>query len=421
MNSVTLYALIAFIVLLTLAVAYWGLVVGALSRMTRADAQEAAAKRLGGAHLTQIIDRRPAALSAVTILRIGNAVLLGAVLSAALAPVLKTPALAVVLGVLLTWLLLVLVVLAIPASLGYRHPLNVLASCSHVLWAATRIVSLAVRRREPEDEEEREERDEDQLAVMVERVSESAAVEDDERELLHSVFELDSTYLREVMVPRTDMITINAQASLDKALSLFSRSGFSRVPVIGESVDDMRGVLYLKDVIRRVHHRNDADTVTAEDVARDVSFVPETKLVDDMFHEMQASAVHIALVVDEYGGIAGLVTIEDLLEELVGELMDEHDKAEPEIEDLGDGRYRVPARLAIAELGDLFGVELDDDEVDSVGGLLAKANGRVPIAGAQGELYGVHMMADRFEGRRKRLSTVIVSYEEPVDDNDDYE
>lgn len=399
---------IFFIVVLALVIAYWGFVQGALNRMTLSDAHEAAAKRLGGVNLTKIMERRPAALSAVMLYRLLTATAMAALIAVVFMRFGFSSWLLAVLSVFSSWLVVLVVLVILPSSIGYKHPINVLASCSHVLWLGTRFVSLLVTRREPDDDEEREEAQEDQLAVMVERVSESEAVEDDERVLLHSLFELSNTYIREVMVPRTDIISIDADVSLDKALSLFSRSGYSRVPVTGESVDDMLGVLYLKDAINRVHHRNDAEGVLVRDVMREALFVPETKLVDDMLHEMQASAIHIALAVDEYGGIAGLVTIEDLLEELVGEMLDEHDRAELEIDDLGEGRYRVPARLSIDELGELYGIHIEEDDVDSVGGLLTKAIGRVPIAGAEGELYGIHLAADRFEGRRKRLSTVIV-------------
>jgi CBS domain containing-hemolysin-like protein len=211
------------------------------------------------------------------------------------------------------------------------------------------------------------------------------------------------------MVPRTDMVTIDADEPLGRAITLFTRSGYSRVPVIGESTDDLRGVLYLKDVMRRVHRRSDTAGLTVADVMREATFVPETKLVDDLMREMQADSVHIAMVVDEYGGIAGLVTIEDLLEELVGEMVDEHDRAEPEVEEIGNGTVRVPARLPIDELGDLFGLEIDDDDVDSAGGLLAKALGKVPLPGAAVDVLGIHLVAERAEGRRRRVSTLLAS------------
>ncbi|MDD9205169.1 transporter associated domain-containing protein, partial [Georgenia sp. 10Sc9-8] len=166
------------------------------------------------------------------------------------------------------------------------------------------------------------------------------------------------------------------------------------------------------------HRRPDAEDAVVAEVMREAVFVPETKLVDDLLREMQAESFHIAMVVDEYGGIAGLVTIEDLLEELVGEMTDEHDRAEPEVEDLGDGVVRVPARLPIGELGDLFDLEIEDDDVDSAGGLLAKALGRVPLSGAQVDVHGLHLVAERTEGRRRRISTILVSQVAPAQEED---
>lgn len=253
---------------------------------------------------------------------------------------------------------------------------------------------------------------------MVERVSQSVVLDENDRELLQSVFDLNHTLVREVMVPRTDMVTIGGDASLDKAMSLFTRSGFSRVPVVGETTDDLLGVVYLKDVLSRTHLRADAGGLTVDDLMRDPVFVPETKVVDDLMRDMQADQVHIALVVDEYGGIAGLVTIEDIVEELVGEISDEHDRAVPEVDVLADGVFRVPARLPIGELGDLFGVKLDDDDVDTVGGLFAKLIGRVPIAGSTACVGGIHLSAERFQGRRRRLATIVArrAHEEGEDD-----
>jgi CBS domain containing-hemolysin-like protein len=186
------------------------------------------------------------------------------------------------------------------------------------------------------------------------------------------------------------------------------RSGFSRVPVIGDGVDDMRGMLYLKDALRATRRTGDA-ALSAADVMRPVRFVPEMKLVDDLLREMQAESSHIAVVIDEYGGVAGLVTIEDLLEELVGELQDEHDADLPEIEDLGEGTFRIPARMAVDELGDLFDMEIDDDDVDTAGGLLAKALGKVPIEGAEADVLGLHLVAERADGRRRQISTMLAS------------
>lgn len=268
--------------------------------------------------------------------------------------------------------------------------------------------------------------DEAELRDMVQRVSESEAIEDDDRELFRSVLELGDTLTREVMVPRTDMVTTSADTPLRKALTLLLRSGFSRVPVVGETVDDLRGVLYLKDIVRRIPVSDDAPDDDALDapassLARPAVFVPESKPVDDLLRELQEGASHLALVVDEYGGIAGLVTIEDALEEIVGELTDEHDPSAPVVEDLGDGTFRVPARLARDELGELFGLEVDDEDVDSAGGLLAKALGKVPLPGSAGEIHGLRLEAERVEGRRRRLATVLVSRVALDDDHDDDE
>ena len=218
------------------------------------------------------------------------------------------------------------------------------------------------------------------------------------------------------MVPRTDMITIQSGTALRKALSLFLRSGFSRVPVIAGDVDDIVGVVYFKDVVRATWDKPAALELPVDDLMREPEFVPESLAVDNLLRRMQDDVFHIAIVIDEYGGVAGLVTIEDALEEIVGELTDEHDRAEPEPEQLANGGYRVPARMAIDELGELFELELEDDDVETVAGLLAKALGRVPIPGATASAYGLVLEADRFEGRRRRLSSVIVRKAEDEDD-----
>ena len=220
------------------------------------------------------------------------------------------------------------------------------------------------------------------------------------------------------MVPRTEMITLASGTRLRTALSLFLRSGYSRVPVVGASVDDLIGVLYLKDVVRRLHTVPGSDDVPVDELVRSAVFVPESKPVDDLLRELQRGASHLAIVVDEFGGIAGLVTIEDALEEIVGELTDEHDRSGPEVEDLGDGVFRVPSRLPLDELGELFDTEITDDDVDTAGGLLTKALGKVPLAGSSGEVVGLLLTADRVEGRRKQVATLIARRATPGPDDD---
>ncbi|QOR48756.1 HlyC/CorC family transporter [Trueperella pecoris] len=301
-------------------------------------------------------------------------------------------------------------------NVGAKYPVQALRVGDAVVWPLARLGSVFVTRREPDDEEERENRYEDELQVMVERVSESEVLEDDERSMLRSVFELSHTIVREVMVPRTDMVAIDSAEDLDHALSLFTRSGFSRVPVIGESSDDLLGVLFMKDVVRRIHRRTDADGLLVTDVMREAHFVPEFMLADDLLAQMQATSNHIAFAVDEWGGIAGLVTIEDLLEELVGEMVDEHDRALPEIEEIGEGVYRVPARMPIDDVVEIFDIDFDDEDVDTIGGLLTKGLGRIPIRGSATNIAGLHLQADRFEGRRKRLVSVIAQRAEENDE-----
>jgi CBS domain containing-hemolysin-like protein len=226
--------------------------------------------------------------------------------------------------------------------------------------------------------------------------------------MIHSVFELGDTVVREIMVPRTDMVVLDADKSLRSAMSLFLRSGFSRIPVVGEDSDDVRGLLYFKDVARRLNAAPEDAKRLATEVTRPMHFVPESKPVDDLLREMQRDQTHFAIVVDEYGGTAGLVTIEDIIEEIVGEIADEHDREAPGVEQLEDGTLRVPASMDIDDLAELFDVTIDEEDVDTVGGLLTKAIGRVPIVGSSARIAGLELTAERMAGRRHRVASVIV-------------
>ena len=258
---------------------------------------------------------------------------------------------------------------------------------------------------------------EDQLLSMVDEAVKHDVIESEERELIHSIFEWGDTVAREVMVPRIDMVTIDADASLETATKLFLDSGYSRIPVIGDDVDEIIGVLNLRDVSRRsFEHPEGFDQLCARDLAREGLFVPESKKADDTLKQMQAQHTHIAFVVDEHGGIAGLVTLEDLIEELVGDIADEHDRGAPEIEQLSEHKFRVATRLPIDELGELFGLELDDEDVDSVGGLLAKELGRLPEVGDTVTVSGLIIQADRSGSHRKRVTRVIVEPDQNLKD-----
>jgi CBS domain containing-hemolysin-like protein len=252
-----------------------------------------------------------------------------------------------------------------------------------------------------------------ELREVVDLAQQRGVVAADERRMIQSVFELGDTPAREVMVPRTEMIWIESDEPANHAISLAVRSGHSRIPVIGENVDDIVGVVYLKDIVQhRYYSTGSRDTFVAQ-VMRPAVFVPDSKPLDALLREMQRTRNHMALLVDEYGAIAGLVTIEDVLEEIVGEIADEYDAAEvAPVEDLGDNRFRVSARLPIEDVGELFGVEFDEHlDVDTVGGLLALELGRVPLPGAEVVSHGLRLHAEGGPDHRGRvrIGTVLLS------------
>jgi CBS domain containing-hemolysin-like protein len=248
-----------------------------------------------------------------------------------------------------------------------------------------------------------------ELRELVDIAEQRGVVEHDERQMIQSVFELGRTIAREVMVPRTEVVWIEHGKTIRQGLALALRSGFSRIPVTGENLDDIVGVVYLKDMARRAQDPERARNTLIEDVMREVAYVPESKPVDELLREMQAKRSHIAVVIDEYGGTAGLITIEDILEEIVGEITDEYDVERAPIERIDDDTARVTSRLAVEDLSELFGVELPDrDDVETVGGLLAEALGRVPLPGAQAVVHGLELTAEDVGGRRNRIDTVLV-------------
>ncbi|HET7140659.1 MAG TPA: hemolysin family protein [Arthrobacter sp.] len=251
---------------------------------------------------------------------------------------------------------------------------------------------------------------EQEFRELVDRASESDMIEDTEAEMIQSVFDFGDTLVRAVMVPRTDILCIDAGSSLRRAMSLFLRSGYSRIPVIRDNTDQILGIVYLKDVAATLHELGpEEEQPPVEALAREVRYVPESKPVSELLRELQKESTHVAIVIDEYGGTAGLVTLEDLIEEIVGEIVDEYDTESAEAVALGGNSYRVSARMSIDDLGELFDIELDDDEVDTVGGLLAKALGRVPIVGSRVEVGGISLLAERLEGRRNRVSHIIAA------------
>ena len=227
---------------------------------------------------------------------------------------------------------------------------------------------------------------------------EDSATEAHERELISQVIDFADAIVREVMVPRPDMVTVSAGTSTEIALDLILEEGKSRIPVYGEDSDDILGVLYARDLLQLWDE--EAGPRQSKDLMREAYFVPETKRVPDLLREMQANQVHMAIAVDEFGGTAGLVTIEDLLEELVGEIADEYDEEEPMVTKEADGSYLIDARLDIDELGDLVGSTIPDEDWDTVGGLILGLAGRVPAEGERFEFNRHTLTVERVQGRR---------------------
>lgn len=255
-------------------------------------------------------------------------------------------------------------------------------------------------------------KNEEELRDLVDQAHERGLVEEDEHEMIHSVFELGDTLVRELMVPRTEMVWIERDKTLRQALSLALRSGYSRIPVVGESIDQIIGIAYIKDLAKRAHDHHEAEqTEKVEQLMRPVVFVPEIKSAAELLKDMQRNQIHLAIVVDEYGGTAGIITIEDIIEEIVGEIADEFDDEEEQFVWLSDDKLRVQAKVHVEDLASELEIELEDnlvEGVDTIGGLMAKVLGRVPIPGSTFNLAGWKVTAERPVGRRRRISSMIL-------------
>ena len=260
-----------------------------------------------------------------------------------------------------------------------------------------------------------------ELRDLMDQAHERGLVESDEHEMIHSVFELGDTLVRELMVPRTDMVWIEKDKSLRQALSLALRSGFSRIPVVGEDIDNIIGLAYVKDLAKRTLDHHDAEqNERVEQHMRAATFVPEIKMAAELLKEMQRDQIHLAIVVDEYGGTAGIITIEDILEEIVGEIEDEFDDGEEPFTWLTDDKARAQAGIHVEDLAEELGItvaESDYHDVDTIGGMMAKKLGRVPSPGSTISLQGWSITAERPIGRRRRISSVLVVREVATLDN----
>jgi len=396
----------------------------AIMRMSRVRAQQLYDEGRGGStSLLAIVGDSPAYLAVVAFLRVVAEAATAVLVTVAVVDLVSSVTQALLISIAVMAVVSFVIVGVSPRTLGRQNYTRValvaapfvvglrrvLGPVARVLVALGNAVTPGRGYRDGPFQSEAELRD------LLDLAGESEVIEAGEREMIHSVFELGDTVVREVMVPRTDMVTIGQGKTLKQAMSLFLRSGFSRIPVVGEDSDDVLGLLYFKDVVRRATADGETATLAVDQVMRPMTFVPESKPVDDLMREMQRDQSHFAMVVDEYGGTAGLVTIEDILEEIVGEIADEYDREAPGVEQVDDVTTRVPATMDIDDLAELFRVEIDEEEVDTVGGLLAKAIGRVPIPGSHAEVAGLSLTAEKMAGRRHRIATVIVRRAEPAE------
>lgn len=406
---------------------------GAMSRVSRAslnnlmieiqtnehDSALTRMRKLTRAHRVKrfIVDRYVTS-GACTFARTVCNVLIGIVL-AAFVGVCQAPMWVLLLvGFFASLLIAIIAMLVRPRLRGVDQPLSKLMRLSYIIAIAVAINPFVHigskhmnkrKRTDPSDDEALETIQLDQAKASIDRLVEANDFDPEVSEMMRNVLMLSDTLTREIMVPRTDMICVAHDETLENFLKLCSRSGFSRVPVIGESVDDLLGIAYLKDATRATVFNPVANSREVASIIRDPMFVTELKPVDDLFHEMQRSRQHVAIVVDEYGGIAGLVTIEDALEQIVGELEDEHDRTQRnEPEQVGEHMWRLPARTPIADLEELFEVHIDEDDVDTVYGLLTKILGTVPIVGSSASTRGLKLTAVDSSGRRKKVSTILV-------------
>jgi CBS domain containing-hemolysin-like protein len=254
---------------------------------------------------------------------------------------------------------------------------------------------------------------EEEIKAMAEVASEEEAIEEQEKELIHSIFEFGDTLVREVMVPRPDIVAAPLDSGLRKILDLLLKHGYSRIPVYRDDLDNIEGVVYAKDVLRHLHAGR--EDVPIDKIMREPLFVPESKRVSELLREMQLRRIHIAVVLDEYGSVSGLVTIEDLLEEIVGEITDEYDREEVHVEPVDDDSFRVSGRVSIDEVNELLDVELPHDEWDTVGGLIYGLLGAVPTQGATVAYDNLTFTVEKVQGRR--IAKVLITrrpVEEPV-------
>lgn len=426
-STMSLYAIAAIVLLLAFA-GFLAATESALTSISRVLIEELESKR--GGELLKRFGKQPAKYLNVILLVRKTCELTATVLLASILLRNYPSAQAMSLTVLIMVIVSYVVVGVGPRTIGKQHPhtwaragIGVAFFLAFILGPVTKLlitignaITPGVGFRTGPFTNEAELRD------LVDQAHERGLVESDEHEMIHSVFELGDTLVRELMVPRTEMVWIEKDKSLRQALSLALRSGFSRVPVIGESLDRIIGIAYVKDLAKRTLDHHEAETnERVEQHMRPATFVPESKIAADLLKEMQRDQIHLAIVVDEYGGTAGIITIEDILEEIVGEIADEFDDGVEAFTWISEGKARAKATLHIEDLADELGIEIseeDFEDVDTIGGLMAQKLGRVPIAGSTITVGQFLITSERPVGRRRRISSVLIEkIESAGDDN----
>jgi CBS domain containing-hemolysin-like protein len=415
--------LLVIATLLVVAAGFFACADAAISAVSRARVEGLVrGGRTGAKQLLAVVSERPRHINLLLLLRLGCELAATVLVSVAFIELIDSNALAGLVAALSMIVVSYVLVGVGPRTLGRQHPYSVglvaagvVRALGTVLGPLSRLLIVVGNAITPgRGFREGPFSSEVELRELVDMAQESGVVDAGEREMIHSVFELRGTIAREVMVPRTEMVWIEQTKTVGQALALSLRTGYTRLPVIGESVDEIVGVVNLKDLVKATMDpptNGRVERCTVAEVMTDATFVPDSKRLDDLLKEMQLSRNHMAIAVDEYGGTAGLLTIEDILEEIVGEITDESDTDDrPPVEHLDDGAVRVSSRLPVEDLGELFGVELDDTDVETVGGLLAQRLGRVPLPGTEAEIAGLNMRAEGGkDGRgRMRITSVVV-------------
>ncbi|UVE94670.1 hemolysin family protein [Dietzia sp. B32] len=418
-------------VLLILVAGLFAALDAALSTVSVARVEEMAKEnRYGAARLSRMLATRPRYINVTVLLHLLSLVAAAVLFTVVFNDVIDSSAWALGVAAVVTTVAAYVVAGVGPRTLGRQHAYSIALSSATALtvvgFVLGPVASLLVGvgnavtpgrgfRNGPFASEI-------ELLEIVDMARERGVVADDESRMIQSVFELGDTTAREVMTPRTEMVWIESDKTVGQAARLTVKSGYSRIPVVdGDNSDDVVGVVYLRDIVARLDDP-DGRAAPVADVMRPAVFVPDAKRIDDLLAEMQRDHNHLAILVDEYGGTAGLVSIEDILEEIVGEIVDEYDTTEvPPVEDLGDGRYRLSARLGLDEVAELFDVEFADEvteEVETLGGLLALELGRVPLPGAHVVSTGLDLRAEGGHDRRGRVKVVTV-VATPVETNED--